>query len=180
MPQDPNALIWIDLEMSGLNTETDKIIEIATIVTDSQLNILAQGPVLAVHQSDDVLSKMDEWNTRTHGGSGLTQRVRESTLSEADAERETLEFLQQHVPKNKSPLCGNSICQDRRFLARGMPLLESYVHYRNLDVSSIKELVRRWKPEIANGFDKKNTHKALDDILESIAELKYYREHFFK
>jgi len=180
MPQDPNALIWIDLEMSGLNTETDKIIEIATIVTDSQLNILAQGPVLAVHQPDDVLSNMDEWNTRTHGGSGLTQRVRESTLSEADAERETLEFLQQHVPKNKSPLCGNSICQDRRFLARGMPLLESYVHYRNLDVSSIKELVRRWKPEIASGFDKKNTHKALDDILESIAELKYYREHFFK
>jgi oligoribonuclease len=180
MPQDPNALIWIDLEMSGLNTETDKIIEIATIVTDSQLNIIAQGPVLAVHQSDDVLSKMDEWNTRTHGGSGLTQRVRESTLSEADAERETIEFLQQHVPKNKSPLCGNSICQDRRFLARGMPLLESYVHYRNLDVSSIKELVRRWKPEIVSGFDKKNTHKALDDILESIAELKYYREHFFK
>jgi oligoribonuclease len=180
MPQDPNALIWIDLEMSGLNTETDKIIEIATIVTDSQLNILAQGPVLAVHQSDDVLSNMDEWNTRVHGGSGLTQRVRESALSEADAERETLEFLQQYVPKNKSPLCGNSICQDRRFLARGMPLLESYVHYRNLDVSSIKELVRRWKPEIVSGFDKKNTHKALDDILESIAELKYYREHFFK
>ena len=180
MPQDPNALIWIDLEMSGLNTETDKIIEIATIVTDSQLNILAQGPVLAVHQPDEVLNNMDEWNTRVHGGSGLTQRVRESTLSEADAERETLAFLQQHVPKNKSPLCGNSICQDRRFLARGMPQLESYVHYRNLDVSSIKELVRRWKPEIASGFDKKNTHKALDDILESIAELKYYREHFFK
>ena len=180
MPQDPNALIWIDLEMSGLNTETDKIIEIATIVTDSQLNIIAQGPVLAVHQPDTVLNAMDEWNTRVHGGSGLTQRVRESTLSEADAERETLEFLQQHVPKNKSPLCGNSICQDRRFLARGMPLLEAYVHYRNLDVSSIKELVRRWKPEIASGFDKKNTHKALDDILESIAELKYYREHFFK
>jgi len=180
MPQDPNALIWIDLEMSGLNTEIDKIIEIATIVTDSQLNIIAQGPVLAVHQPDEVLNNMDEWNTRTHGGSGLTQRVRESTLSEADAERETLEFLQQHVPKNKSPLCGNSICQDRRFLARCMPLLEAYVHYRNLDVSSIKELVRRWKPEIASGFDKKNTHKALDDILESIAELQYYREHFFK
>jgi oligoribonuclease len=124
MPQDPNALIWIDLEMSGLNTETDKIIEIATIVTDSQLNIIAQGPVLAVHQSDEVLSGMDEWNTRVHGGSGLTQRVRESTLSEADAERETIEFLQQYVPKGKSPLCGNSICQDRRFLARGMPLLE--------------------------------------------------------
>jgi oligoribonuclease len=180
MPQDPNALVWIDLEMTGLNSDTDKIIEIATIVTDSQLNLVAEGPVLAIHQPDSVLSGMDEWNTRVHGGSGLTQRVRESTLSEADAERLTLEFLQQHVPKNKSPLCGNSICQDRRFMARSMPLLESYLHYRNLDVSSIKELVRRWKPEIAPGFDKKNTHKALDDIRESIDELKYYREHFFK
>ena len=180
MPQDPNALIWIDMEMSGLNTDTDKIIEIATIITDSQLELIAQGPVLAVHQSDTVLNTMDEWNTRTHGGSGLTQRVRESTLSEADAERQTLEFIQQHVAKNKSPLCGSSICQDRRFLARGMPQLEAYLHYRNLDVSSIKELVRRWKPEICAGFEKKNTHKALDDILESIAELKYYREHFIK
>lgn len=180
MPQDPNALIWIDMEMSGLNTDTDKIIEIATIITDSQLELIAQGPVLAVHQSDTVLNTMDEWNTRTHGGSGLTQRVRESTLSEADAERQTLDFIQQHVAKNKSPLCGSSICQDRRFLARGMPQLEAYLHYRNLDVSSIKELVRRWKPEICAGFEKKNTHKALDDILESIAELKYYREHFFK
>ena len=180
MPQDPNALIWIDMEMSGLNTDTDKIIEIATIITDSQLELIAQGPVLAVHQSDTVLNTMDEWNTRTHGGSGLTQRVRESTLSEADAERQTLDFIQQHVAKNKSPLCGSSICQDRRFLARGMPLLEAYLHYRNLDVSSVKELVRRWKPEICAGFEKKNTHKALDDILESIAELKYYREHFIK
>ncbi len=180
MPQDPNALVWIDLEMSGLNTDTDKIIEIATVITDGQLEIIAQGPVLAVHQPDEVLNGMDEWNTRTHGGSGLTQRVRESTLSAADAERQTLDFIQQHVAKNKSPLCGNGICQDRRFLARGMPALEAYVHYRNLDVSSIKELVRRWKPEIAPGFEKKNTHKALDDILESIAELKYYREHFFK
>jgi oligoribonuclease len=180
MPQDPNALVWIDLEMTGLNSDTDKIIEIATIITNSNLDVVAQGPVLAVHQTDSVLSGMDEWNTRTHGGSGLTQRVRESTLSEADAERLTLEFIQQHVPKNKSPLCGNSICQDRRFMARGMPQLEAYLHYRNLDVSSIKELVRRWKPEICNGFEKKNTHKALDDILESIAELKYYREHFFK
>lgn len=180
MPQDPNALVWIDLEMSGLNTDTDKIIEIATIITDSQLEVIAQGPVLAVHQSDTVLNNMDEWNTRTHGGSGLTQRVRESTLSEADAERLTLDFIQQFVAKNKSPLCGSSICQDRRFLARGMPQLEAYLHYRNLDVSSIKELVRRWKPEICAGFEKKNTHKALDDILESIAELKYYREHFFK
>ena len=180
MPPNPNALVWIDMEMSGLNTDTDKIIEIATVITDSQLEIIAQGPVLAVHQPDSVLNTMDEWNTRTHGGSGLTQRVRESTLSEADAERETIEFIQQHVAKNKSPLCGNSICQDRRFLARGMPQLEAYLHYRNLDVSSIKELVRRWKPEIAPGFEKKNTHPALDDILESIAELKYYREHFFK
>ena len=180
MPQDPNALIWIDMEMSGLNTDTDKIIEIATIITDSQLELVAQGPVLAVHQSDTVLNTMDEWNTRTHGGSGLTQRVRESTLSEADAERQTLDFIQQHVAKNKSPLCGSSICQDRRFLARGMPQLEAYLHYRNLDVSSVKELVRRWKPEICAGFEKKNTHKALDDILESIAELKYYREHFIK
>ena len=180
MPQDPNALIWIDMEMSGLNTDTDKIIEIATVITDSQLELIAQGPVLAVHQSDTVLNTMDEWNTRTHGGSGLTQRVRESTLTEADAERQTLDFIQQHVAKNRSPLCGSSICQDRRFLARGMPQLEAYLHYRNLDVSSIKELVRRWKPEICAGFEKKNTHKALDDILESIAELKYYREHFFK
>lgn len=180
MPQDPNALVWIDLEMTGLNSDTDKIIEIATIITNSNLDVIAQGPVLAVHQTDSVLSGMDEWNTRTHGGSGLTQRVRESTLGEADAERQTLDFIQQYVPKNKSPLCGNSICQDRRFMARGMPQLEAYLHYRNLDVSSIKELVRRWKPEICNGFEKKNTHKALDDILESIAELKYYREHFFK
>jgi len=180
MPQDPNALVWIDMEMTGLNSDTDKIIEIATIITNSNLDVIAQGPVLAVHQSDSVLSGMDEWNTRTHGGSGLTQRVRESTLSEADAERQTLDFIQQYVPKNKSPLCGNSICQDRRFMARGMPQLEAYLHYRNLDVSSIKELVRRWRPELANGFEKKNTHKALDDILESIAELKYYREHFFK
>lgn len=180
MPQDPNALVWIDMEMTGLNSDTDKIIEIATIITNSNLDVLAQGPVLAVHQTDSVLSGMDEWNTRTHGGSGLTQRVRESTLSEADVERQTLDFIQQYVPKNKSPLCGNSICQDRRFMARGMPQLEAYLHYRNLDVSSIKELVRRWKPELSNGFEKKNTHKALDDILESIAELKYYREHFFK
>jgi len=180
MPQDPNALVWIDLEMTGLNPDTDKIIEIATVITDSQLNVVAQGPVLAVHQADSILNTMDEWNTRTHGGSGLTQRVRESTLSEADAERLTLEFIQEYVPKNRSPLCGNSICQDRRFLVRGMPNLESYLHYRNLDVSTLKELVRRWKPEIASGFDKKNTHKALDDILESIGELKYYREHFIK
>ena len=178
MPQDPNALIWIDLEMTGLNSDSDHIIEIATVITDSQLNIVAQGPVLAVHQPDSVLSGMDEWNTRTHGDSGLTQRVRESTLSAADVERETLAFIQQYVPKNKSPLCGNSICQDRRFMAREMPQLEAYVHYRNLDVSSLKELVKRWKPELCAGLVKKNTHKALDDIIESIEELRYYREHF--
>ncbi len=180
MPQDPNALVWIDLEMTGLNTDTDRIIEIATIVTDADLNILAQGPVLAVHQSDEVLAGMDEWNTRTHTGSGLVARVKASTLTEADAEQQTLNFLQQYVPKNKSPLCGNSICQDRRFLARSMPALEAYVHYRNLDVSSIKELIKRWRPALNNGFEKKNTHQALGDILESIEELKYYREHFLR
>lgn len=180
MPQDPNALIWIDLEMTGLSPDNDRIIEIATIVTDNHLTVLAEGPVLAVHQADAVLNGMDEWNTRTHGASGLTQRVRESTLTEAEVERLTLEFIQQYVPKNKSPLCGNSICQDRRFLARYMPALEGYVHYRNLDVSSIKELVRRWRPALADGFDKKNTHRALDDIRESIEELRYYREHFLR
>jgi oligoribonuclease len=180
MAQDANALVWIDLEMTGLNPDSDRIIEIATIVTDSDLNVVAQGPVLAVHQPDAVLAGMDEWNTRTHGASGLVDRVKASTLSEADAERETLAFVQQYVPKNKSPLCGNSICQDRRFLARGMPQLEAWLHYRNLDVSALKELVRRWRPELCNGFEKKNTHKALDDILESIAELKYYREHFLR
>jgi oligoribonuclease len=178
MPQDPNALVWIDLEMTGLNPDSDHIIEIATVITDGQLNIVAQGPVLAVHQPDEVLAAMDEWNTRTHGEGGLTARVKASTLSAADAERETLAFIQQYVPKNKSPLCGNSICQDRRFMAREMPQLEAWVHYRNLDVSSLKELVKRWKPELCAGLVKKNTHKALDDILESIEELKYYREHF--
>ncbi|MBI3777354.1 MAG: oligoribonuclease [Gammaproteobacteria bacterium] len=177
--KDGNALIWIDLEMTGLNPDTDRIIEVATIVTDSELNIVAEGPVLAVHQTDAVLAGMDEWNQRTHGSTGLIERIRQSTLSEADAERLTLEFLQQHVSKNKSPMCGNSICQDRRFLARTMPQLEAWFHYRNLDVSSIKELVKRWKPGLCGGVTKKNTHKALDDIRESIEELKYYREHFF-
>jgi oligoribonuclease len=166
--------------MSGLNPATDRIIEIATIVTDNQLNVVAEGPVIAVHQSDAVLNGMDDWNRRTHGGTGLTERVRASTVSEAEAERLTLEFLQRHVPKNKSPMCGNSICQDRRFLARHMPGLEAWFHYRNLDVSSIKELVYRWRPQLAGGFQKKNTHKALDDIRESIDELKYYREHFLR
>jgi oligoribonuclease len=180
MPQDPNALVWIDLEMTGLDTNTDTIIEIATLVSDSELNIIAQGPVLAIHQPDAALSGMDEWNKRTHAMSGLIDRVRASTLTLAQAERETLAFVQAHVTKNKSPLCGNSICQDRRFLSRLMPELEGWLHYRNLDVSSLKELARRWKPEVYAGFEKKNTHKALDDILESIAELRYYREHFIK
>jgi oligoribonuclease len=180
MAQDPNALIWIDLEMTGLSTETDLIIEVATIVTDAQLNIVAEGPILAVHQSDAVLNGMDEWNTNTHNKTGLVQRVKDSTLDEAAVSQQTIAFLQEYVGKNKSPMCGNSICQDRRFLARYMPELESYFHYRNLDVSSLKELIRRWKPELLPGFSKKNTHKAIDDIRESIEELKYYREHFLK
>ncbi|MFQ6021178.1 MAG: oligoribonuclease [Acidiferrobacterales bacterium] len=178
--QDPNALIWIDLEMSGLNTETDRILEVATIITDSALSIIAEGPVLVVHQSDAVLDGMDEWNTRTHTETGLCERVRASKLNEADVERQTLDFLQQHVPKGKSPMCGNSVCQDRRFLARSMPELEGWFHYRNLDVSTVKELARRWKPDIYSGLVKKNTHKALDDIRESIEELRYYRETFLR
>jgi len=178
--QNPQNLIWIDLEMTGLNPDSDVIIEMATIVTDSQLNVLAEGPVIAVHQSDEILAGMDEWNTRQHGGSGLTKRVRESTILTAEAEALTLAFLEQWVPKGKSPICGNSICQDRRFLYRHMPALEAYFHYRNLDVSTLKELAARWSPEIMGGFKKGGTHLALDDIRESIAELRYYREHFIK
>jgi len=178
--QNPQNLIWIDLEMTGLDPDNDVIIEMATIVTDSQLNVLAEGPVIAVHQSDDVLARMDEWNTRQHGGSGLTQRVRESRISTAEAERLTLDFLEQWVPKGKSPICGNSICQDRRFLYRQMPTLEAYFHYRNLDVSTLKELAARWAPQIMEGFKKGGTHLALDDIRDSIAELRHYREHFIK
>ncbi|MEK7191112.1 MAG: oligoribonuclease [Pseudomonadota bacterium] len=177
--QGSNTLIWIDLEMTGLNPETDRVIEVATIVTDSQLNVLAEGPILAVHQSDAILNGMDDWNKRTHAATGLIERVKLSNLSEVDVERLTIDFLCQYVAKNKSPMCGSSICQDRRFLARCMPELEAWFHYRNLDVSSIKELVHRWKPEIVSGLVKKNTHKAIDDIRESIEELKYYREHFF-
>ncbi len=180
MPQDNNALIWIDLEMTGLEPDTDRIIEVATIVTDAELNVLAEGPVLAVHQSDEVLAGMDEWNTRTHGKTGLTDRVKASTLTESEAEQQTIAFLEQYVPKGKSPMCGNSICQDRRFLVRTMPELEAWFHYRNLDVSSFKEVIKRWRPKLLNGFSKQNTHKALDDIRESIEELKYYREHFLK
>ncbi|MFZ3022774.1 oligoribonuclease [Pseudomonas sp.] len=178
--QSPQNLIWIDLEMTGLEPEHDVIIEMATIVTDSDLNILATGPVVAVHQSDALLAGMDEWNTRTHGESGLTQRVRDSKISTAEAEAQTIAFLEQWVPKGKSPICGNSIGQDRRFLCRYMPTLEAFFHYRNLDVSTLKILAERWAPQIKEGFQKKGTHQALDDIRESIAELQYYREHFIK
>ena len=179
MPQDANNLIWIDLEMTGLDTQNDVIIEIATIVTDAQLNILAEGPVMAIHQPDSVLAAMDEWNTRQHGKSGLIDRVKASAITEAKAEQETIQFLQQYVPASTSPMCGNSICQDRRFLARCMPQLEAFFHYRNLDVSTLKELIKRWLPEIASGVEKKGTHLALDDIRESIEEMRYYRQHLF-
>jgi oligoribonuclease len=180
MPADPDNLIWIDLEMTGLAPESDRIIEMATIVTDSQLKVLAEGPVLAVHQADDLLAAMDEWNTRHHGESGLTERVRASVLDEAQAEHETLEFLKLWVPPGASPMCGNSICQDRRFLARWMPELEAYFHYRNLDVSTLKELARRWAPAVAGAFTKQGAHRALDDIRESIAELDHYRAQFLR
>ncbi|OTQ31376.1 oligoribonuclease [Gilliamella apicola] len=173
-------LIWIDLEMTGLNPATDRIIEIATIVTDSNLNILAEGPVIAIHQSDELLVLMDDWNKNTHGKSGLIERVRQSTVNEQQAEQQTIEFLKQWVPANSSPICGNTIGQDRRFLFNYMPNLESYFHYRYLDVSTIKELAKRWKPEILKGITKQSTHQALDDIRDSIAELIYYRQHFFK
>ncbi|MBI2382907.1 MAG: oligoribonuclease [Gammaproteobacteria bacterium] len=173
-------LIWIDLEMTGLVPERHRIIEIATLVTDAQLNLLAEGPVLAVRQPEEELAAMDEWNTRQHGKSGLTQRVRDSDVSEAEAESRTLEFLAQWVPAGKSPMCGNSICQDRRFLARWMPALERHFHYRNLDVSTLKELCLRWAPQIAKGFSKESSHLALDDIRDSVNELKYYRQHFIR
>ena len=180
MARDSQHLIWIDLEMTGLNPDSDLIIEIATVVTDKDLNILAQGPVLAVHQSDATLAAMDDWNQKHHGQSGLIDRVKASTINEAEAERLTIEFLKQWVPENTSPICGNSIGQDRRFLYRYMPKLEAYFHYRNIDVSTLKELAARWAPEVKNGFNKESTHQALDDIIESIEELRYYREHFIK
>lgn len=178
--QNPLNLIWIDLEMTGLDPEKDVIIEMATIITDSELNVLAEGPVIAVHQSDELLAGMDEWNTRTHGQSGLTQRVRESKIGPAEAEAMTIAFLEQWVPQGKSPICGNSIGQDRRFLYRYMPNLEAYFHYRYLDVSTLKILAERWAPQIKDGFVKTGSHQALDDIRESIAELKYYRQHLLK
>lgn len=173
-------LIWIDLEMTGLNPDTDLIIEIATIVTDKDLNILAQGPVIAVHQPDAALAAMDAWNQKHHGESGLIARVKASTIDAAAAEQQTIAFLQQWVPANTSPICGNSIGQDRRFLYRYMPQLEAYFHYRNIDVSTLKELAARWAPAVKDGFNKVSAHQALDDIIESIDELRYYREHFIK
>ena len=178
MVADPLNLIWIDLEMTGLMPDSDRIIEIATVVTDKELNVIAEGPVFAIHQDDDLLDGMDDWNTRQHSKSGLTQRVRESKIGEAKAERETIAFLQQHVLPSKSPMCGNSICQDRRFLARCMPDLEKFFHYRNLDVSTLKELVVRWAPKILETVEKESSHLALADIYDSINELKHYRQHF--
>lgn len=178
MKQNEDNLAWIDLEMTGLEPEQDYIIEIATIVTDKDLNILAEGPMLAIKQTQEVLDGMDEWNTKQHNGSGLVKRILASDIDEAEAERQTIEFLEQYIPAGKSPICGNSICQDRRFLARWMPKLEDWFHYRNLDVSTIKELARRWSPAIYDGFNKESSHLALDDIKDSIAELQYYKREF--
>jgi len=175
MPADQNNLIWIDMEMTGLTPDSDRIIEVALLVTDAQLNVLAEGPVLVVHQPDEVLEAMDTWNRGVHGKSGLIDKVKASRLDEATVQASMLEFLAPHVPAGASPMCGNSICQDRRFLARSMPRLEAFFHYRNLDVSTLKELVKRWKPEVAKGLKKEGKHEALADILDSIEELKYYR-----
>ncbi len=176
MAADSNNLIWIDLEMTGLVPESDRIIEIAVVVTDSQLNLVAEGPVLVLHQPDEVLAAMDAWNRSVHGKSGLVEKVKASSLDEAAAERQTVAFLKEHVPAGASPMCGNSICQDRRFLARWMPALEAHFLYRNLDVSTLKELVKRWKPELVKGMKKEGRHEALADIYESVEELKYYRK----
>ena len=180
MSQNANNLIWIDMEMTGLKPETDRIIEVAIVVTDNVLTTLAEAPVLVVHQDDVTLAGMDSWNQSTHARTGLTDRVRASTLDEANAEQQLLAFLREHVPPRTSPMCGNSICQDRRFLARWMPALEDYFHYRNLDVSTLKELVRRWKPDLMKGVPKEGKHEALADVYESIAELRYYRDQFIR
>ncbi|MCC6917370.1 oligoribonuclease [Nitrosomonas sp.] len=179
MAQDNNNLIWIDMEMTGLDSSTDRIIEVALVITDAQLNTVAESPVLVVHQTDSILNGMDKWNQSTHGKSGLINKVKASTLNEPEVESRMLAFLEPHIPAGTSPMCGNSICQDRRFLARSMPKLEAYFHYRNLDVSTLKELARRWKPEIVQGFSKQGKHEALADIYDSIEELKYYRQHLF-
>lgn len=178
MTQSAANLIWIDLEMTGLDTDNDHIIEIATIITDSQLNILEEGPIIAIHQPDEVLNAMDEWNTKQHGQSGLVERIRNTSINTAEAESMTLDFVKRFVPERKSPMCGNSICQDRRFMHRLMPALEQYFHYRNMDVSSVKEIVSRWAPDKPQ-FKKQSSHLAMDDIRDSINELKFYREHFF-
>ncbi len=178
--QNDNNLIWIDLEMTGLDTDNDVIIEIATLITNANLELLAEGPVLAINQPDEILAAMDEWNTNQHGKSGLIDRVKKSTVTVDDAERATLDFLRDWVPEGKSPICGNSICQDSRFLARSMPTLENYFHYRNLDVSTIKILAQQWHPEIAAGVKKQGSHLAMDDIKDSIAELQHYKKLFFK
>jgi oligoribonuclease len=180
MAQNATHLVWVDMEMSGLDPDKERILEIALIVTDAQLEVVEEAPVLVVHQSDAVLDAMDAWNKGTHGKSGLIDKVKASTLAEAEVEAQMLAFMQKHVPNRTSPMCGNSICQDRRFLARYMPQLEAYFHYRNLDVSTLKELARRWRPGLMEGFTKANNHTALADIRESIAELRYYREHFIR
>jgi oligoribonuclease len=180
MAQDPTHLIWIDLEMTGLDPQGDEILEIATVVTDKDLNAVAEGPQIAIHHPQSRLDRMDDWNQRHHTSSGLLTRVRASRHDTAAAERETLAFVQRYLPPRTSPMCGNSICQDRRFLARLMPSLEAFFHYRNLDVSSLKELANRWAPDMAKGFFKESKHLALDDVRDSIAELRYYREHFLR
>ncbi len=180
MAQDKSYLIWLDMEMSGLNPDSDRILELAVVITDASLQTVAESPVLVVHQSDAVLDGMDAWNKGTHGKSGLIDKVKASTLSDADAEAQMLAFIKQYVPERTSPMCGNSICQDRRFMARYMSKLEAWFHYRNLDVSTLKELAARWRPELKDGFKKANNHTALADIYESIEELKYYREHFIR
>ncbi|GAB4058823.1 oligoribonuclease [Uliginosibacterium sediminicola] len=180
MAQDQNHLVWLDMEMTGLEPDRDRIIEVAMIVTDANLNTIAESPVIAVHQSDAVLDAMDEWNKNTHGRSGLIDRVKASTLDDAQAEQLLLDWMKQYVPSRTSPMCGNTICQDRRFMARWMPKLEEYFHYRNLDVSTLKELARRWNPEVFKGVVKRGAHTALADIQESIAELQHYRNTFLK
>jgi oligoribonuclease len=178
MPQINTHLVWVDMEMSGLNPDSDVVLEIAMIVTDKDLNLVAESPVLVVHQTDAILDAMDNWNKGTHGKSGLIDKVKASHLSAVEVSQQMLDFMKQHVPAGASPMCGNSICQDRRFMARAMPELEAYFHYRNLDVSTLKELAARWRPGLKEGFKKANSHTALADILESIEELKYYRTHF--
>jgi oligoribonuclease len=175
---DENRLLWVDMEMSGLSPDSDRVLEVAMVITDAELNVVAEGPVLAIHQDDSVLDNMDAWNRSTHARSGLTARVRESRMDEAAAEQQMLEWAARYVPAGRSPMCGNSICQDRRFMARWMPRLEAFFHYRNLDVSTLKELARRWQPGVFRTFEKKSRHEALADVYESIAELKHYRTYW--